>query len=437
MTERNIVLKRISVQEFATLYEQLKWTIGALWIVLGTLGGALAGFMFSPLFDSPWWLLPAYVAAVYAFKRATTRLAQWYFAPDFWWQVTSVFLTTFVLTCLVCAVWLLTSSLWIGLPVIIAASLVIAFFHNISRVLFVRQQFAWWYLAPLFAPVATSTGWLLLWTHTLDAANPAATAIVGAVIGFLYPCLTTILLRLMWDVSFALSRHGTSYVDKHEEFEEGLALQRAAIAFEPHNPKLYTARAETYHKQGKTDRAQEDIEQALALDPQCAEARVLRAVLMAEEDHIDEAIAEYDQFVNYKSGFYPAYLNRARAYAQKGDFDRAFDDYVRAQQLGEDSALALAYRAQTHFLLGNYEYAINDCNHVIANQTMTCFAYAMVLITRGKCYVAMGEDERGFNDLWSGIERTTLPVVVTEGEKGLRLLSDESLQEYFANLNSQ
>src|SRR5687767_16005904 len=67
-----------------------------------------------PILDSPWWLLPAYVAAVYAFKRATMRLAEWLFAPDFWWQVTSIFLTTFLLACLACVVSLSTSSIWIG-----------------------------------------------------------------------------------------------------------------------------------------------------------------------------------------------------------------------------------------------------------------------------------------------------------------------------------
>src|SRR5688500_3018484 len=112
MKQTNIVVQRISAQEFASLHEQLRWTIYGCWIVLGTSGCALAGFMFSSLMDSPWWLLPAYVAAVYAFKRATMRLAEWLFAPDFWWQVTSIFLTTFLLACLACVVSLSTSSIW-------------------------------------------------------------------------------------------------------------------------------------------------------------------------------------------------------------------------------------------------------------------------------------------------------------------------------------
>ncbi len=436
MSSRNIVTQRISVQEFAALYEQFRWTIYAWWMVLGTLGGASAGFLFSPLMESPWWLLPAYVAVVYAFKRATMKLAEWLFAPEFWWQVTSTFLTTFLLTCLACVFWLLTSSIWIGLPIIVVASLVFGFYHTLLRVVFVRHQFTWWYLAPFAAPLATITGWLLLWTPTLDPANPASTAIAGAVIGFLYPLLTKILLRLMWDVSAAHSRLGTVYVDKHEEFQEALALHGGAIAFKPNDPKLYSARAETYLKQGDIDRASADIKHALSLDPQCAEARVLRGVLMAEEGEVDRAIAEYNQVLNYKAGFYSAYLNRARAYSQKGDFERALDDYARAAPLGEDAAMALAYRANTYYQMGSYDDAIADCDQVIANKTMTCVAYAMVLITRGKCYRAKGDEKGAFNDLWSALRRTNLPALVNEGEEALRTLSSETLQKYGSGVNA-
>jgi tetratricopeptide (TPR) repeat protein len=238
----------------------------------------------------------------------------------------------------------------------------------------------------------------------------------------------------MWDVSAAHSKLGTIYVDKHEEFQEALALHGGAIALKPNDPKLYAARAENYLKQGDRDRAGADIKHALALDPQCAEARVLRAVLMAEEGDVDRAIAEYDELVNYRSGFYPAYLNRARAYSQKGDFERALDDYTRAAPLGEDAAMALAYRADTYYQMGNFESAIHDCTMVMGSKTMTCVAYAMALITRGKCYLAKGDEQRGFEDLWRGLQRTTRAAVVSEGEKALRTLSSETLQDYLSKM---
>ena len=402
---------------------------------MGTSGGAFAGFMFSPWLESPWWLLPVYVAAIYTFKRATMRLAEWFFAPEFWWQATNIFLTTFLLTCLAYVVWLVTSWIWIGLPIILVASYVIGLIHNFFRLVFVRNQFAWWYAAPLFAPPATVAGWLLL--RTLDPANPFSTAIAGAAIGFLYPFLTTILWRLMWDVSAAHSKLGSLYVDKDEDFQEALALHRGAIAFKPDDPKLYAARADTYHKQGEIDLAKADIEHALALDPQCAEARVLRAVFMAEEGNVDEAIGEFDQVIDYKPGHYLAYLNRARAYSQKKDYDRALEEYARAAPLGEDFALTLAYRADTFYQMGKYDDAIIDCDRVIASKTMTCVAYAMVLITRGKSYLAKGDEERGFEDLWNGLERTDLPALVSEIEEGLRTLSNEALKQYLSNWNSK
>jgi tetratricopeptide (TPR) repeat protein len=402
---------------------------------MGTSAGAFAGFMFSPWLESPWWLLPVYVAAVYAFKKATMKLAEWFFAREFWWQVTNVFLTTFLFTCLVCVVWRSTSSLWLALLLIVGASLVIGFFHNVSRLVFVRRQFAWWFAAPLFAPLATIAGWLLI--RALDPANPFSTAIAGAAIGFLYPFLTTALLRLMWDVSAAHSTLGSLYADKDEDFQEALALHRGAIAFKPDDPKLYAARADMYHKQGAIDLAKADVEHALALDPQCAEARVLRAVLMTEAGNVDEAIAELDQVVDHKPYFYPAYLNRARAYSQKKDYEHALNDYAHAARLGDDQAQSFAYRAGTYYEMGNYDAGIADCDRVITSKTMTCIAYPMVLITRGKCYLAKGEEERGFEDLWNGMQRTKLPALVNDAEQALRTLSSEKLQEYVTKWKSE
>jgi tetratricopeptide (TPR) repeat protein len=435
--KHNLVSQRTYAQEFAYLYEHSRWTIYASWLVLGTAGGAFAGFMFSPLLDSPWWLLPAYVAAVYVLKRATTKLAEWFFAPDFWWQVTSTFLATFLLTCLACVVWLLTLSIWIGLPILIVVSFVIGLLHNLFRVVFVRNQFAWWYSAPLCATLATIPGWLLLSANALTRANPFSTAIAGAAIGFLYPLLATILLRLMWDVSAANSKLATIYVDKDEDFHEALVLHRHAIALKPDEPKLYAARAGTYLWQREIDRAKADIEHALALDPECPEARVLRAALIAEAGNLDQAIVEYDEILKYRPSFYLAYLNRARAYSQKGDFGRALDDYARAAPLGDDPAMALAYRADTYYRMGNYDDALADCNQVIENQTMTCVAYAMVLITRGKCYLAKGETKQGVYAIWSGLGRTNLPVLVREGEDALRAVGNETLRSIFAGTNSE
>src|ERR1044071_9910112 len=127
----NIVTRRVFVQESVAVYQQSKWTIYSWWLVMGTTGGALAGFMFSPALASPWWALPVYVAAVYGFKRAMTNLAQRVFTPEFWLQVTSFFLTTFLLACLSCTVSLFTSSFWFGLLVILSISYVIAYFHTL------------------------------------------------------------------------------------------------------------------------------------------------------------------------------------------------------------------------------------------------------------------------------------------------------------------
>lgn len=415
----NIVKTELFGQEALAVFLQSKWTLYGWWIMQGIIGGALGGIAFNPQLSSPWWILPAYFAGVFAIKRAFMILARRVFPGDSWWQATNVFLPAFLIACLPPAISALTSRTIVALPVVIVGSFAIGFLHTAFRTVFVRDQVAWvWAAAPL-ATAAAVTGWLLLPTAPLTLSNAI---VIGAVVACLYILLTTILLELMWDATAALRQRGTLAVDKHEEFAEGLALHKRALDLEPDNPKLYAARADIYLKQGDIDRAKADIEQALALDARCPEARVLRANLMAEAGELDKAIAEYDQLVNYKWGFYPAYLNRARAYSLKGDYDRAFADYDRSAKLGDDAALSLANRADTYYRMGNYDQAITDCDQTISLSTLTPIAWVMALITRGKCHLAKGERELAARDFKEALNRTSNATLLNQAEEGLRAL---------------
>ena len=181
----NIVKKRVFVEETVKVYEESKWTIYAWWLVQGTVAGAFGAITLSPQLASPWWLLTAYLLAVFAIKRASMKLAQRLFAGDMWWQVTNIFLPSFLLAALVAAVSRLTSWTVVALPLVVALSFVICLFHAIFRVAHVREFFTWvWRAAPL-GTVAALTGWLFLYTKTLTLSTVSSAAADGALIGFL------------------------------------------------------------------------------------------------------------------------------------------------------------------------------------------------------------------------------------------------------------
>ena len=418
----NIVKKRVFVQETVKVYEESKWTIYAWWLVQGVVAGAFGAITFSPQLDSPWWLLTAYLFAVFAIKKASMKLAQRLFAGEMWWQVTNIFLPSFLLAAVAAAVSRLTSSIVIALPLVVALSLIIGFFHTTLRIAHVRELFTWmWRAAPL-GTVAALTGWLFLYTETLTLLTASSAAAVGALVGFLYAFLTTALLALMWDISGSQSKSGTAYVDKHNEFEEGLKLHAAAIAANPKDPRVYVERALVHVRRGDLYQAQADAERALALDPKSREAQSVRAIIMSERGEVDAAISEFHKLVDCKLGYQVGYLYRGEAYSRRGDYDCALYDYKHSLRLAEDKALTLVSRAETYYLMGDYDLAIADCDATLSAKTMICSVWIMALLVRGKCYAAKDEHKLAKTDFDAVFNNSTDATLVKEAAAGLHAL---------------
>ena len=418
----NIVKKRVFVQETVTVFEESKWTIYGWWLVQGTVAGAFGAITFSPQLTSPWWLVIAYLLAVFVLKTASVKLAQRLFDGDMWWQVTNIFLPSFLLAAVVAAVSRLTSSIMIALPVVVVLSFVIGLFHTTLRVVHVRELFTWmWRAAPL-GTVAALAGWLLLYTKALTLSTAGSAAADGALVGFLYAFLTTALLSLMWDVSVSQSKSGTAYIDKHNEFEEALKLHAAAIAANPKDASLYVERALVHIRRGDLDQAQADAERALALGPKSREAQSVRAIIMSEKGEVDAAISEFHKLVDCKLGYQVGYLYRGRAYSRRGDYDCALYDYKHSLRLAEDAALTLVNRAETYYRMGDYDLAIADCDATLSAKTMICTVWTMALFVRGKCYAAKDEHELAASDFLAVLNSTADATLLKEAAEGLHRL---------------
>lgn len=418
----NIVKKRVFVQETVKVFEESKWTIYVWWVVQGAVAGAFGAITFSPQLASPWWLLTAYLLAVFVIKRASMKLAQRLFAGDTWWLVTNIFLPSFLLAAVAAAVSRLTSWIVIALPLVVVLSFVIGMFHTTLRIAHVREFITWvWRAAPL-GTVAALTGWLFLYTKTLTLSTASSAAAAGAIVGFLYAFLTTALLALMWDVSGSQSKTGTAYVDKHDEFEEGLKLHAAAIAANPKDSRVYVERALVHIRRGDLDQAQSDAERALALDPRSREAQAVRAIILSEQGEVDAAISEFHKLVDCKLGYQVGYLYRGRAYSRKGDYDCALYDYKHSLRLAEDAALTLVNRAETYYQMGDYDLAIADCDAAVSAKTMMCSVWTMAFVVRGKCYAAKGEYKLAKSDFEDVFNNSTDATLVKEAAAGLHAL---------------
>ena len=407
--------------ESLTIFLESKRTFYAWWVCLGTLGGALGAITFNPELHTRWWILPIYLALVLGLKRGLMLVARRVFPGDSWWLATNVFLPAFVLACLGSAVSAITSWKIVAIPLVIVVSFFTALLHAGLRPVFVRDQLAWAYSGAALGVVIAVAGWLVF--SRFGPLTLVTAAVIGAAIGLVYILLTTLVLEYMLNPASSLAQRGMLAVDKHGEFTQGLQYMEHALSLDPNNAGVYASRAEIYFKQGDLEQAHADVNHALTIDARNPEARVMRANLLVEAGDLDSAIAIYDQVIADKDDyFYPAQLNRARAHALKGDFDRALYDCNRASKMYEDTAMAQVTNARIHYLMGNYDSAMESCNTTMTTKTVTPVAWAMALVIRGKCQMTKGNYEHAAADFNHVLTTSVHWTAIREAEEAMRAL---------------
>ena len=125
----------------------------------------------------------------------------------------------------------------------------------------------------------------------------------------------------------------------------------------------YIDRGNGYQDGGEYDRAIQDYDQAIQLEPDSALAFYDRGNAYDSKGEYDRAIADYGlviQLAPEGDHAYYAYYGRGYAYGAKGEYDRAIEDYDRAIRLNSDDASVFIVRGVANFLRANPSQAVID-----------------------------------------------------------------------------
>src|SRR5436189_5318220 len=79
----------------------------------------------------------------------------------------------------------------------------------------------------------------------------------------------------------------------------------------------------------------------------------------------DRAIEDYDQAIRLDPNLAAAFTNRGAVYTEKQEYDRAMQDLDRAIELDPDDALAFNNRATVHHRQRSSDHAIHDLDRAI------------------------------------------------------------------------
>jgi len=154
------------------------------------------------------------------------------------------------------------------------------------------------------------------------------------------------------DKAFAYNSRGLSYYYKGD-FDRAIEDFDKALELDPNYPGAYYSRGLSYYYKGDFDRAIEDFDKALELDPNYPGTYNSRGLSYYYKGDFDRAIEDFDKALELDPNYPGTYYNRGLSYYYKGDFDRAIEDLDKALELESADTL----RAKTHLLRG-YAYQL-------------------------------------------------------------------------------
>jgi tetratricopeptide (TPR) repeat protein len=150
----------------------------------------------------------------------------------------------------------------------------------------------------------------------------------------------------------AFNNRGMAYQDK-SQIDRAIQDFNQSIGLDPDNARAFNNRGRAYDAKGEHDRAIEDYDQAVRLDPALSDAFNNRGIAYQRKDQFERAIADYDQALQLEPNSVKALNNRGNAYKRTNQYDRAMQDFDQAIRINPNFAPALYNRGALRQLQGD------------------------------------------------------------------------------------
>lgn len=167
---------------------------------------------------------------------------------------------------------------------------------------------------------------------------------------------------------------GAGY-SREGDYDRALADLDRAIELAPELAQAYVTRALTYKRMGRLDDAERDLTHAIALSPQWADPAFNRANLYLRMGETDLALADLDTAIARDPDFVEAYERRGGLYLQRAQPERALSDFDRAVRLAPERAAGYNNRGLAHQALGEVDAARADFDRAITLDSELLSAY--------------------------------------------------------------
>ncbi len=141
---------------------------------------------------------------------------------------------------------------------------------------------------------------------------------------------------------FAYNNRGVCY-EKAGRIDKAVDDYQKTISLNPGDDQAYFNLGVIYHRAGAQDKAIEYYSDSLAINPNRSEAFHNRGVIYSQNGQPDKALDDFDRAIELNPDMDIAYYNRATLYLRTNRRDLALSDFRKACDLGsKDACSALA-----------------------------------------------------------------------------------------------
>ena len=158
-------------------------------------------------------------------------------------------------------------------------------------------------------------------------------------------------------------------------------------------------RGNAYATKGDYDRAIQDFDESIKLNPMHAKPFNNRGVAYSRKGEYDLAIESLDEAIKLNPNYGGAFANRAGIYLKKNEYDRAARDYDEAIRLEPNLEAVWSGRCWSRAILGELQTALEDCNKALQSGPNNAGTYN----SRGLIHLKMGQLGAAIDDYSSAL----------------------------------
>lgn len=181
---------------------------------------------------------------------------------------------------------------------------------------------------------------------------------------------------------------------------EADSMLKYAKKASPTDAKTYYQSGNDFYEKGDYEKAIENYNMAILLNPVFSEAYFNRALSYYQLKNFDKSVADYTKSAELDPQNPIIYNNRGDAYYRKQDFQSAIKDYDKAIQLNPNYLKAFYNRGLSYASLEEYEKAIDDFTKVVELKADFAEAYHL----RGLAYEYAGNIGTAITDYEKALE---------------------------------